>query len=78
MWTTVAKWLVHRQAQKVIDQDIAILNEQGQSIKKYGERFYATSADAIHTLTREIIVGLKTGIAPADLQREDRGLTFYV
>jgi phenylpropionate dioxygenase-like ring-hydroxylating dioxygenase large terminal subunit len=77
-WTAFAGWLVRRQAEKVIMQDIEILNEQGTNIEKYGERFYPTSADAIHTLTSEIIEGLKDGIAPAQLSVEKQEITFCV
>jgi len=77
-WTAFAGWLVRREAQKVILQDIDILNEQGRSIEKYGERFYPTSADAIHTLTSEIIDGLKDGVAPSKLSIERQEITFCV
>lgn len=77
-WTSFAGLLVRRQAQKVILQDIEILNEQGRNIQKYGERFYSTSADTIHTLTSEIINGLKQGIAPANLSAEQQEITFCV
>ncbi len=77
-WTPFASWLVRRQAQQVLTQDIDILNEQGRNIDKYGERFYTTSADTIHTLTSEIIVGLKNGIIPAELSSEEKEITFCV
>lgn len=78
LWTAFAKGLVRRQAQKVLDQDIEILDQQGQNIKKYGERFYPTSADAIHILTREIIDGLRQGNDPADLPSQEREIMFSV
>jgi phenylpropionate dioxygenase-like ring-hydroxylating dioxygenase large terminal subunit len=78
VWTQLARPIVRRQAQLVIDQDIDILNEQGRNIDKYGERFYATSADGIHTLISEIIDGLREGVTPAQIASEQREITFCV
>jgi phenylpropionate dioxygenase-like ring-hydroxylating dioxygenase large terminal subunit len=77
-WTPFAGWLVRRQAQKVIDQDIEILDQQGRNIEKYGELFYPTTADAIHTLTSEIIENLQQGQHPSELPTEEREVTFCV
>lgn len=77
-WTPFVKWLVRRQAQTVIDQDIEILDQQGRNIERYGELFYPTSADAIHTLTSEIIESLKQGVDPAELPVEEREVIFTV
>jgi len=78
MWTAISKAMVKRQAQEVLKQDIDILNEQGRNIEKYGERFYTTSADLIHTLTSEVISGLRNGKSPAELSAEQKEITFCV
>ncbi len=77
-WTPFVGWLVRKQAQTVIGQDIAILNQQADTILKYGERFCSTSADAIHTLIGEIIESLKQGMDPAELSVEEREIVFRV
>ena len=77
-WTPFASGIVRSQAQTVIDQDVAILNEQGTNIRKYGERFYPTSADQIHTLISEIIDSLKLGIRPSEIASAKQEITFCV
>lgn len=78
IWTQLSKWIVRRQAQEVLRQDIDILNEQGRNINKYGERFYTTSADLIHTLTSEVITAMKNGIHPTEIDPEAKEITFCV
>ncbi len=78
IWTGPAKCIVRRQAQEVLKQDIDILNEQGRNIDKYGERFYTTSADLIHTLTSEVISGMRNGRAPSEISSEKKEITFCV
>lgn len=78
IWTRPAKWIVRRQAQKVIDQDIAILNQQGEVIQKYGEKFCNTDADIIHVLTGEIITALQQGINPEYLTERSHDIRFTV
>jgi phenylpropionate dioxygenase-like ring-hydroxylating dioxygenase large terminal subunit len=78
IWTDVAKGIVRRQAQRVIDQDIDILNEQGRVIAKYGERFSTTSADAIHTMISEIIEGLAEGVPPTEIKSQEKEIVFLV
>ncbi len=78
IFTPFAKWIARRQAQKVIDQDIDILNEQGSVIKKYGQKFSVTRADIIHTLTEEIISTLADGAEISSLKDYSREVTFHV
>lgn len=78
IWTQFAKPIVRRQAVEVLKQDIDILNEQGRNIERYGERFYITSADLIHTLTSEIITTMRDGNAPSVLSHEEQEITFCV
>ncbi|MCS5710315.1 Rieske 2Fe-2S domain-containing protein [Candidatus Berkiella aquae] len=72
------KWLIKRQAQKVIDQDMNILNDQMTVIKKYGQKFSTTSADLIHHYTSEIIDALNNGLEPQMLPDQEKEITFWV
>jgi phenylpropionate dioxygenase-like ring-hydroxylating dioxygenase large terminal subunit len=78
LWTRLAGWVTRRQAQIVIDQDIDILNEQGEVIRKYGENFCTTSPDIIHRLTGEIIAALQKGITAGELPDLTREVRFWV
>lgn len=78
IWTDLARLMVARQARIVIAQDIDILDEQGRNIEKYGEKFFPTSADTIHTLTSEIIDGLREGTLPCELPAVQQEVCFCV
>ena len=78
LWTPLARWITQRQAQRVIDQDIDILNEQGEVIRKYGEKFCTTSADIIHSLTGEIISSLQNGTTLSAIPDQTREVRFWV
>lgn len=79
-WTRLPfmPWLIRRQAQRVIDQDVDILNQQMEVIQKYGQQFCATSADLIHTLTSEIIEALSRGQDLASLPNQQQEIVFWV
>lgn len=77
-WTPWVKWLVKRQAQKVINQDIHILNQQMDVIKKYGDHFYDTPADKIHYFVSEIHRLLKEGQDPRLLPMQQQEIIFFV
>jgi phenylpropionate dioxygenase-like ring-hydroxylating dioxygenase large terminal subunit len=74
----LTKWLIKRQGQKVIDQDVDILNQQMEVIKKYGQQFSATSADLIHIYTAELISALRNNQDPNDLPNQDKEIVFWV
>ena len=71
-WSQWFDWItrpvVRHQAQAVIDQDISILNEQGEVISRDGEKFYNTTADSIHVEIHAVIAALAAGrpLSPAD------------
>lgn len=71
-------WLIKRQAQRVINQDVEILNQQMDVIQKYGQKFCATSADLIHTWTSEIIDALSAGVEPNTLCKQQQEIEFWV
>ncbi len=74
----LTKWIIRRQGQKVINQDINILNDQMEVIKKYGQQFAHTSADLIHSYTSEIIDALMNGQEPALLPNQEKEIAFWV
>lgn len=78
VWTPFAGWITKRQAQRVIDQDREILNEQAEAIQKYGEKFCTTSADMIHTLTGEIVHTLESGADLTALPNKTKEIRFWV
>lgn len=78
LWTRWAKWLVKRQGQRVINQDIQVLNQQMAVINKYGEHFFDTPADKIHTCVSEIYHSLVEGRDPRLLADEHLEVTFTV
>ncbi|MDH3219638.1 MAG: aromatic ring-hydroxylating dioxygenase subunit alpha [Gammaproteobacteria bacterium] len=77
-WTALAGWITRRQAQTVINQDIDILNQQAEVIEKYGENFFTTAPDIIHSLTSEIITALQQGTTPAELPDQKKEVRFWV
>ncbi len=77
-WTRPARWIVRRQAQKVIDQDIRLLNNQMKCIQQYGNGFFDTQADSIHTFVSEIHETLLAGRDPCLLQEKEIEVEFWV
>lgn len=78
VWTPFAKWIVKRQAQKVIDQDIEILNQQMEVLEKYKDPFYNTKPDLIHKYVSEILDAIADGKDPNALPDKNKEVTFYV
>ncbi len=74
----LTKWLIKRQAQKVIAQDVDILNQQMQVINQFGENFWNTSADIIHESVSQIIQTLREGKSVQTLPDLQRDITFWV
>ena len=78
IWNTFAKPIIRRQAQMIIDQDIAVLGDQMETIRKYGVRFGNTEADVIHVLIESIRNELSKGTDPRLLSEEEREIEFWV
>ena len=74
----ITRWVVRDQAQRVINQDISILNEQGETIRQYGETFYNTTADAIHVEIHDMINRLERGEKLGGGQDMSRRLRIFV
>lgn len=78
VWNTIAKPIIRRQAQVIINQDIAILADQMETIKKYGARFCNTEADVIHVLIESIRNELGKGSDPRLLPEKNHEIEFWV
>ena len=78
VWNAIAKPVIRWQAQTIINQDIAILADQMETIKKYGARFCNTEADVIHTLIESIGAELGKGSDPRLLPEKEHEIAFWV
>lgn len=78
MWNVAARPIIRWQAQKIIDQDIAILGNQMDVIKKFGARFSNTQADVIHVLIESIHKELREGRDPRLLPEKICEIEFWV
>ena len=78
IWNMVAKPLVAWQGQKVIDQDLDILSDQMDVIRKTGDDFAHTQADTIHLFVESIRDALMRGQDPRALPDQRREITFWI
>jgi phenylpropionate dioxygenase-like ring-hydroxylating dioxygenase large terminal subunit len=78
MWNKLARPFVWWTAQHIIGQDVAILQEQGETIAKYGEQFANTPADTIHVFVESIWRALERGEDPRSLPEKSVHVKFWV
>jgi phenylpropionate dioxygenase-like ring-hydroxylating dioxygenase large terminal subunit len=78
VWNTIARPIIRRQAQMIINQDMAILADQMETIKKYGARFCNSEADIIHALIESIRNELGKGSDPRLLPEREHDIAFWV
>ncbi|MGL5080368.1 MAG: Rieske 2Fe-2S domain-containing protein [Microcoleaceae cyanobacterium] len=78
IWNKIARPFVHWTAQKIIRQDINILNIQKQVIDKYGTHFTHTPADTIHVFVESIFRALVQGKDPEELSEQSAQISFWV
>lgn len=78
IWNFTARYLIKKQAQKIIDQDMEILNLQMKVIEKYGSDFKNTPADMIHVFIESIRNEIKNGKDPRLLEEKQYECEFYV
>jgi len=78
VWNRVAPFFVRRQGQRIIDQDIEILNLQMEVIRRYGEEFSNTPADLVHVFIESIRKDLEMGRDPRLLPEQAREVEFWV
>lgn len=77
-WNLLAKPVIRRQAQTIINQDIAILGDQMETIKRFGARFSNSEADVIHVLIESIREALERGEDPRQLPEKRVEIEFWV
>ncbi|MBI4751940.1 MAG: aromatic ring-hydroxylating dioxygenase subunit alpha [Acidobacteria bacterium] len=78
IWNLPARPLIRWLAQRIIDQDIAILNNQMQTIRQFGAEFSNTEADTIHVLIESIRNELAAGRDPRLLPEKKVEIEFWV
>jgi phenylpropionate dioxygenase-like ring-hydroxylating dioxygenase large terminal subunit len=66
-WTRLASWFVRRQGQRIIDQDLEILEQQMEVIRKYDSRFISSPSDRIHEWVDSIRNEIARGGDPRQL-----------
>ena len=78
MWNALSRPVIRWQAQTIINQDIAILANQMEAIKKYGAHFSNTEADRIHVLIGSIRDEIAAGRDPRLLPDDNHEIEFWV
>jgi phenylpropionate dioxygenase-like ring-hydroxylating dioxygenase large terminal subunit len=77
-WTGLAAPFVKRMGKKVIDQDVQILSQQMDGIRRYGETFFNTPADLIHVFIESIRRDIALGQDPRRLPSRCEEIEFWV
>lgn len=76
--SALAAPFVRRHGQRIIDQDIDILDRQMAVIRRYGQSFHDTPADVIHSMVGSIRGAIARGEDPRALPALSREIEFYV
>ncbi|MBE9063700.1 aromatic ring-hydroxylating dioxygenase subunit alpha [cf. Phormidesmis sp. LEGE 11477] len=78
IWSKPARPFVRWTAQRIIQQDVAALKIQQETIAKYGERFTHTPVDTIHVLVESIRNAIAQNKDPCQLPDKTAEVTFWV
>lgn len=78
IWTKLCSWMIKRQARKVISQDMEVLKDQWDVIKRTDGSFVNMPCDWIHKMISEIREALEKGVDPRTLPDKTKEITFYV
>lgn len=78
IWNSLARPVIRRAAQRIIDQDVDILDSQTQVIKRFGKRFSNTEADVIHVMIESIREALARGEDPRLMPEKRKEIKFWV
>jgi phenylpropionate dioxygenase-like ring-hydroxylating dioxygenase large terminal subunit len=78
IWNQLARPFVWWTAQQIIGQDVVILQQQGETIAKYGEQFSNTPADTIHVFVESIWRALERDEDPRSLPEKSVHIKFWV
>lgn len=76
--SALAAPFVRRHGQRIIDQDVDILDRQMAVIRRYGQSFHDTPADIIHSMVESIRSAIARGEDPRALPALSREIEFYV
>jgi phenylpropionate dioxygenase-like ring-hydroxylating dioxygenase large terminal subunit len=77
-WTALIPWWVKWYGKRVIAQDVAILNQQMEVIKKYGASFIDRPVDLLLTSIREMREAVEQGRNPYQLPNQDKIVSFVL
>lgn len=77
-FTAPAAWLVRRHGQRIIDQDIEVLGQQMEVIRKYGGSFIDAPADTIHSYVDSLREAIAQGRDPRALPPLSAEIEFWV
>ena len=78
VWNPFAGYFVRRHGQKIIDQDVEVLADQMQVIRRYGARFSHSPADVIHVFIESVRDELAQGRDPRLLPPRSQEIEFWV
>lgn len=78
IWNLLAAPIVKYQGQKVIDQDLVVLENQMKVIEKYGTQFANSKADIVHVLIESIREEITKGQDPRDLPKKEHDFKFWI
>lgn len=78
IWNKIARPFVRWTAQRIIGQDIRILDIQAETIAKYGTQFSHTPADTIHVFVESIRDAIAQGKDPRQLPERTVQAKFWV
>ncbi|MBL1178142.1 Rieske 2Fe-2S domain-containing protein [Pantanalinema sp. GBBB05] len=78
IWNWLARPFVWWTAQRIIHQDVKILDIQAETIAKYGSQFAHTPVDTIHIFVESIREAIAAGKDPRQLPMQSVRTTFWV
>jgi len=78
VWSAIARPFIWLQAKVIIAQDIAILRNQMETIRRYGGKFHNSPADLIHTMIESIRYAIESGKDPRLLSPKVKIIEFWI
>jgi phenylpropionate dioxygenase-like ring-hydroxylating dioxygenase large terminal subunit len=78
IWNSICKPIIAWQAQKIIDQDVEVLNNQWLTLEKFGHQFMNSPVDIIHILIESIRNEIEKGQDPTKLEPRTCEAEFWI
>jgi len=78
IWNWIARPFVRWAALKIIAQDVKIMGEQTEVVRKYGELFASTKCDLHHVWIEKIYADLRAGRDPRALPQKKEAIEFFI